>query len=231
MSQRTFISKEGKNQAPEFKAVRDKRTLTFCVNAVSFMIGTALIYKLLTPKTWREKINTSCLPLVVQQDLDSEKPFQDGSISAFSLKSGSILLVRDCLLKFFWYWTMPLLIQNSLNSTSLKASKWSKWKWKLLSHVWICDPMHYRVHGILQARILEWVAFPFSRGSSTQGLNPGLLHCRWNLYQLSHQGSPRILEWVAYPFCSESSRPRNQTRVSCIEADSLPTELSGKPTK
>ena len=30
------------------------------------------------------------------------------------------------------------------------------------------------------------------------------------------QGSPRILEWVAYPFSSGSSRPRNQTRVSCI---------------
>ena len=28
------------------------------------------------------------------------------------------------------------------------------------------DPMNYKVHGILQARILEWVAFPFSRGSS-----------------------------------------------------------------
>ena len=28
------------------------------------------------------------------------------------------------------------------------------------------DPMDYTVHGILQARILEWVAFPFSRGSS-----------------------------------------------------------------
>ena len=30
----------------------------------------------------------------------------------------------------------------------------------------ICNPMDYTVHGILQARILEWVAFPFSRGSS-----------------------------------------------------------------
>ena len=30
----------------------------------------------------------------------------------------------------------------------------------------LCDPMDYAVHGILQARILEWVAFPFSRGSS-----------------------------------------------------------------
>ena len=29
-----------------------------------------------------------------------------------------------------------------------------------------CDPMDYTVHGILQARILEWVAVPFSRGSS-----------------------------------------------------------------
>ena len=30
----------------------------------------------------------------------------------------------------------------------------------------LCDPMDYTVHGILQARTLEWVAFPFSRGSS-----------------------------------------------------------------
>ena len=30
----------------------------------------------------------------------------------------------------------------------------------------LCDPIDYMVHGILQARILEWVAFPFSRGSS-----------------------------------------------------------------
>ena len=30
----------------------------------------------------------------------------------------------------------------------------------------LCDPMNYKVPGILQARILEWVAFPFSRGSS-----------------------------------------------------------------
>ena len=29
----------------------------------------------------------------------------------------------------------------------------------------LCDPMYYIVRGILQARILEWVAFPLSRGS------------------------------------------------------------------
>ena len=107
----------------------------------------------------------------------------------------------------------------------------------------LCDPTDCIVHGILQARILEWVAFPFSRGSSqpggrtqvsyiaggfftswatrkvqyffkppflvwggakntgvgchsllqeifpTQGLNPGIPHCRQTLYRLSHQGS------------------------------------------
>ena len=37
---------------------------------------------------------------------------------------------------------------------------------KSLSCVRLCEPMDYRVHGILQAKILEWVAFPFSRGSS-----------------------------------------------------------------
>ena len=51
---------------------------------------------------------------------------------------------------------------------------------------------------------------------STQGLNPGLPHCKQILYQLSHKGSPRTLKWVAYPFSSGSSWPRNPTRVSCI---------------
>ena len=52
--------------------------------------------------------------------------------------------------------------------------------------------------------------FPIQRS------NPGLPHCRWILYQLSHMGSPRVLEWVAYSFSSRSSPPRNWTRVSCI---------------
>ena len=52
----------------------------------------------------------------------------------------------------------------------------------------LCDPMDSTVHGILQARILEWVAFSFSRGSS---------------------------------------QPRDQTQVSHIAGDSLPTEPEG----
>ena len=73
----------------------------------------------------------------------------------------------------------------------------------------LCGPMDYlyTVHGIIQARILEWVAFPFSKGIfPTQCSNPGLPHFRQIIYQLSHKGSPRRLEWVAYPFSSRSSQ-------------------------
>ena len=52
------------------------------------------------------------------------------------------------------------------------------------------------------------------------GSNPGVLHCKWILYQLNHKGSQRILEWVAYPFSRGASQARNQTGVSCI-ADSF----------
>ena len=62
-----------------------------------------------------------------------------------------------------------------------------RWKWKLLSHVRLCNPMDCILHGILQTRILEWVAITFSRGSSQpRESNPGLLHRTRILYQLSH---------------------------------------------
>ena len=48
---------------------------------------------------------------------------------------------------------------------------------------------------ILQARILEWVAMPFSRGIfPTQGSNPGLPQCKQNLHHLSYQASPISIE-------------------------------------
>ena len=51
--------------------------------------------------------------------------------------------------------------------------------------------------GILQAKILEWIALPSSRGIfPAQGLNPGLPHCRWILYLLSHQEAP--LPWINF---------------------------------
>ena len=55
-----------------------------------------------------------------------------------------------------------------------------------------CSPPGSSVHGILQTRILEWIAIPFFRGSSNMGIEP---------------------------------------RSPALQADSLPTELQGKPFK
>ena len=63
-------------------------------------------------------------------------------------------------------------------------------KWKSLSRVWFCNP--WTVHGILQAKILEWVAYHFSRGSS-QPRNQTGVSCIAG-YQLSYQGSP-FYDW------------------------------------
>ena len=58
-----------------------------------------------------------------------------------------------------------------------------------------CSPPGSSVHGFLQARILEWVAISFSRGSSQpRDWKPGLPHCRQILYLLSHQGKLMLLD-------------------------------------
>ena len=68
----------------------------------------------------------------------------------------------------------------------------------------LCDPMDCSLpgssaHGVLQARILEWVAIPFSRGSS-RPRDQTQVSCiyRQILYLLSHQGSLkrlRLFKW------------------------------------
>ena len=82
------------------------------------------------------------------------------------------------------------------------------------------------VCGILQARILECVVFSFSRGSS-QPRDQTQVSCIF--YQLNHKGNPRTLEWVAYPSPEDLPDPEIEPVSPALQADSLPTELSGKP--
>ena len=86
-----------------------------------------------------------------------------------------------------------------------------------LCHPMDCSPPGFSVYGILQARIQEWVAIPFSRGSSWSK--------DWTLVSSIAGGffivwvireAQEYWEWVAYPVSKGSSRPRNWTRVSCI---------------
>ena len=65
-------------------------------------------------------------------------------------------------------------------------------KWKSLSHVQLCDPMDCgppvsSVHGILQAKILEWIAIPFSRGSFNPGMEPRSPPLQADSYRLSYR--------------------------------------------
>ena len=58
----------------------------------------------------------------------------------------------------------------------------------ILCNPMYCSPPGSSVFEIFQARILEWVAHSLLQGTfPTQGLGPGLLHCRQILYHLSHQ--------------------------------------------
>ena len=50
--------------------------------------------------------------------------------------------------------------------------------------------MDYMVHGILQARILEWVAFPFSRGSSQPTGQTQVSHIAGDSLPAEPQGKP-----------------------------------------
>ena len=61
------------------------------------------------------------------------------------------------------------------------------------------DPPGSSVHWISQARILEWIAMPLSRGSS-QPRDWAWVSCRWILYRLSHQRSPNLLVPLRFLF-------------------------------
>ena len=84
------------------------------------------------------------------------------------------------------------------------------------SHVWLCDPMDCSppgssIHGILQARILEWVAMPSSTGSSQSR------DCTWDsyvscigrrvLYHQRHLEGPLTAMCASHSVVSNSLQP------------------------
>ena len=87
--------------------------------------------------------------------------------------------------------------------------EWREVKGKSLSCVRLCDTMDYTVHGILQARILEWVAVPFSGGS----FQPR----DWT--QVSHIAGGFFTSWATRP-CFKS-----WIRKICWRRNRLPTPV------
>ena len=83
------------------------------------------------------------------------------------LNSGNVLKTTEGIVCFNWvnYILNFVSIKPGQNSFFAGNRKWSEVKVAQSCPI-LCDPMDYTVHEILKARILEWVAFPFSRGSS-----------------------------------------------------------------
>ena len=126
------------------------------------------------------------------------------------LRRNNLTFVNTCfMIQWMVYFNkcsmLLLLLSHSVVSDSLRPNR-------------RYSPTGSSVHGILQAKILEWVAMPSSRGSSQPRAQTQVSHIAGGfqiLHCLSHQGSPWILEQAAYPFSRGSSWPRNWTGVFC----------------
>ena len=89
------------------------------------------------------------------------------------------------------------------------------------------NPIDYTVHGILQARILEWVAIPFS--THNPGIEPRSPALQVDSLPADPPGKPRILEWVAIPSPADVPDSGIEPWSPALQADSLPAELPGSP--
>ena len=94
----------------------------------------------------------------------------------------------------------------------------------------LCDPMDYTVHEILQARILEWVAFPFSRGSSQPRDWAQVSHIAGGFFTIwATKEAQKYLSGFPIPSPADLPGPEIQPGSPALQADSLPTDISGNP--
>ena len=89
---------------------------------------------------------------------------------------------------------------------------------------------HGLVHGILQARILQWVAFHFSKGSSQPRDQTQVSHIEDGFFT-SWPTRQAQEYWSGYPIPSpvDLPNPGIEPGSPALQVDSLPGELSGKP--
>ena len=84
-------------------------------------------------------------------------------IISISIKLGYFIQVNI----YIFFLDLDTHLKESTNLKNLRNALTPRVKVKVAQLcLTLYDPMDYRVHGILQARILEWVAVPFSRGFS-----------------------------------------------------------------
>ena len=91
------------------------------------------------------------------------------------------------------------------------------------------DPTDHTVNGILQARIMEWVAIPFSRGSSQPRDQTQVSQFQADSLPAEPQGKPKSTEVEPVPFPVDLPDPEIELGSSVLQVDFLPAELPGKP--
>ena len=90
--------------------------------------------------------------------------------------------------------------------------------------------MDYAVHGILQARILERVAVPFSRGSPQPRDQTRVSHIVGGFFtSLDTREAQEYWNGWLIPSPADVPDPGIEPGSPALQVDSLPTELSGKP--
>ena len=94
----------------------------------------------------------------------------------------------------------------------------------------LLDPMDNTIHGILQARILEWVAIPFSRTSS-QPRDQIQVSCMAGGFFITWATKVAQEYWTGKPIPSPRDLPNPgiKSRSPALQVDSLPAEPQGKP--
>ena len=133
--------------------------------------------------------------------------------------------------------------QASMGSWTIE--KWSEVKW--LSRVWFCNPLDCSapgssIHGILQARILEWVAISFSKGSFDPGIKPVSFALAGRFFTTMTPGKPHSLPYMdvkadmyfllihKISLCKEiwflSSPVLPEGRAPCASPHSLPNPVA-----
>ena len=85
----------------------------------------------------------------------------------------------------------------------------------------LCDPMDCTVHGILQARILEWVAFPSAEDLPNPGIKPRSPVFRADSLPAEPPGKPAVTVDL---HCALYSRPSRRCHLfnQCVCAQSCP---------
>ena len=84
------------------------------------------------------------------------------------------------------------------------------------------------VHGILQARMLERAAFPFSRGSSQPRDQTQISRNAGRFFTAEPQGKPKNTGVGSLSLLQRIFPTQESNQSPALQADSLPTELSGK---